>query len=113
MALVLVPKVLLATLRAFDVPHKVFVAGFPQLATAYRLLKMIYGFYKVYRFFRVCWNAARHARRIRSIRTMTAEAIRSLANWVMRRLVAILWSLVREVFLWMAVLIGFYVLFLR
>jgi hypothetical protein len=41
MALVLVPKVLLATLRAFDVPHKVFVAAFPQLAAAYRLLKMI------------------------------------------------------------------------
>jgi hypothetical protein len=113
MALVLVPKVLLATLRAFDVPHKLFVAAFPQLATAYRLFKMIYGLYKAYRFFRACWNAARQVRRIRSIRTMMAESIRSLANWLMRRMAAVLWSVVREVFLWMAALIGFYVLFLR
>jgi hypothetical protein len=112
-ALVLVPKVLLATLRAFNVPHKVFVAVFPQLDAAYRLLQMIYGFYKVYRFLRACWNAARRVRGIRSIRTLTAETIRTLANWVMRRMAAILWSVVREVFLWMAVLIGFYVLFLR
>jgi hypothetical protein len=41
MALVLIPKILLATLRAFDVPHKVFAAAFPQLATTYRLLQMI------------------------------------------------------------------------
>jgi hypothetical protein len=113
MALVLVPKVVLATLRAFDVSQKLFAAAFPQIAAAYRLFKMIYGFYKVYRFLRACWNAARNVRRIRSIRTVMAEAIRSLANWVMRRLAAVLWSLVREIFLWMAVLIGFYVLFLR
>jgi hypothetical protein len=113
MALVLVPKVLLATLRAFDVPHKLFAAASPQLAAAYRLLKMIYSLYKAYRFLRACWNAARTVGRIRSIRTMMAEAIRSLANWIMRRLAAVLWSLLREVFLWMAALIGFYVLFLR
>jgi hypothetical protein len=113
MVLVLVPKVLLSTLRAFDVPQKVFAAAFPQFAAAYRLFKMIYGFYKVYRFSRACWNAARNVRRIRSIRTVMAEAIRSFANWVMRQMAAVLWSLVREVFLWMAVLIGFYVLFLR
>jgi hypothetical protein len=63
MALVLIPKVLLATLRAFDVPHKLFVAAFPQLDTTYRLLQMIYGFYKAYRFLRACWNAARNVRR--------------------------------------------------
>jgi hypothetical protein len=114
MALVLIPKILLATLRAFDVPHKVFVAAFPQLATTYRLLQMIYGFYKAYRFLRACWNAARHVRRLRSsIRTVMAEALRALANWLMRRLVAVLWSVVRVVFLWTAALIGFYLLFLR
>jgi hypothetical protein len=114
MALVLIPKILLATLRAFDVPHKVFAAALPQFATAYRLLKMIYGFYKVYLFLRACWNAARNVRRIQwSIRTVMAEALRALANWVIRRMAALLWSLVRVVFLWMAALIGFYLLFLR
>jgi hypothetical protein len=114
MALVLIPKILLATLRAFDVPHTVFAAAFPQLDTTYRLLQMIYGFYKAYRFMRACWNAARHVRRIQwSIRTAMAEAIRALANWLMRRLAAVLWSLVRMVFLWMAALIGFYLFFLR
>jgi hypothetical protein len=113
MSLVLVPKVLLATLRAFDVPHQLFAAAFPPLDAAYRLIKMIYGFYKAYGFLRACWNAARKMRRIRSIRTMMAVAIRTLANWVMRQLVAVLWSLVRAVFLWMAALIGFYLLFLR
>jgi hypothetical protein len=44
---------------------------------------------------------------------MMAEAIRALANWLMRRMAALLWSLVRVVFLWMAALIGFYLLFLR
>jgi hypothetical protein len=103
MALILIPKVLVATLRAFfDVPHKIFVAVFPQLATAYRLLQMIYGCYQVYRFWRTCWHAARNMQRLRSsIRTTMAEAIRTLANWVMRRLAAMLWSVVREVFLWM------------
>jgi hypothetical protein len=115
--LVLIPKVLLATLRAFDVPHQLFAAALPQLTTAYRLLKMIYGFYKAYGFLRACWNSARKMRRIRSIRTIMAEAIRAVANWVMRQLVAVLWSVVRAVFLWMAALIaaliGFYLLFLR
>jgi hypothetical protein len=114
MALVLIPKILLATLRAFDVPHKLFVAAFPQLATTYRLLQMIYGFYKVYRFLRACWYAARNVRRIQwSIRTVMAEALRALANWVIRRMAALLWSLVRVVFLWMAAFIGFYLFFLR
>jgi hypothetical protein len=113
MALILIPKALLATLRALDVPQKLFAAVSPQLAAAYRLLEMMYGFYKAYRCLRACWNAARNVRRGRSVRTMTAEAIRALVNWVMRRLAAVLWSLVREVFLWMAALIGFYVLFLR
>jgi hypothetical protein len=114
MALVLIPKILLATLRAFDVPHKVFVAALPQLATTYRLLQMIYGFYKVYRFLRACWNAARNVRRLQwSIRTMMAEAIRTLANWLMRLLAAVFWSILRAAFLWMAALIGFYLLFLR
>jgi hypothetical protein len=113
MTLVLVPKALLATFRALDVPQKLVAAAFPQFAAAYRLLKMMYGFYKAYQCLRAIWNAARNVRRIRSIRTVMAEAIRALANWVMRRLVAVLWSLVRVVFLWMAALIGFYVLFLR
>jgi hypothetical protein len=114
MALILVPKILLATLRAFDVPHKVFVAAFPQFATTYRLLQMMYGFYKIYRFLRACWNTARNVRRIQwSIRTMMAEATRTLANWAIRGLAAVLWSLLRAVFLWMAALIGFYLLFLR
>jgi hypothetical protein len=93
------------------------MAVFLQLATAYRLLQMMYGCYKAYRFVRACWNAARsNVRRIRpSIRTMMlAEVIRTpLANWLMRRLAAVFWSVVREIFLSVAALIGFYVLLLR
>jgi hypothetical protein len=76
MTLVLIPKVLLATLRALDVPHKLFVGTGPQLANVVRLFKMIYGLYKAYcRHLRACWNATRNVRRIGTIRAVT-EAFR-------------------------------------
>jgi hypothetical protein len=100
-ALFLFPQALLATLRAFDVPHKLFVATFPQLAAAYRLLKMIYGCYKAYRFLRTCWNAVRNLRRIQIHRSV-ADTLRALVSWALRQIAAVLWNTLREALLGVA-----------
>jgi hypothetical protein len=96
-ALFLFPKALLATVRALNVPQKLFKVVCPQLFTAFRLLKLLYGFYKACRFLRSYWTAVRRLRQIR-IRTV-ADAFRALVSLALRQIASVLWSILRDALL--------------
>jgi hypothetical protein len=97
-ALALFPKALLATVRVLDVPQKLFKLACPQLFTAFRLLKLLYGFYKACRFFRSLWTAVRRLRRVVRIRTV-ADAVQALVSLALRQIASVLWSVLRDALL--------------
>jgi hypothetical protein len=99
-ALLLFPKALFATISALDVPRKLFEAACPQLAAGFRVLKIIYGLYKAYRFLRTCWNAVRNLRRIQT--RSVADALRALVSWALQQIAAVLWSALRQALLGVA-----------
>jgi hypothetical protein len=94
-ALFLFPKALLATVRALDIPQKLFQVACPQLFTAFRLLNLFYGLYKACRFLRSCWTAVRRLRQIRTV----ADAVRALASLALRQIASVLWSALRDALL--------------